>query len=134
GVDMQIAEAPIATILDGLRKGEIECSIFNWTYCLNALEPDPSDTLSTKGGSNFPHFKNDEMDKLIADGLQKVDPKDRKPFYDRIQEIFVEEVPVLYLQFDQWMEPFARRLEGVPDKILSSGEWIDAYKWSKQNG
>ncbi|MCX6045661.1 MAG: ABC transporter substrate-binding protein [Chloroflexi bacterium] len=134
GVDMQIAEAPIAAILEGLRKGDIDCSIFNWTYCLNALEPDPSDTLSTKGGNNFSHFSNAEMDKLIADGLQKVDPKERKPFYDRIQEIFVEEVTVLYLQFDQWLEPFARRLEGVPDSVVSAGEWIDADKWTKQNG
>jgi peptide/nickel transport system substrate-binding protein len=135
GVDMQIAEAPIAAILEGLRKGDIDCSIFNWTYCVNALEPDPTDTLSSKGGSNFSHFKNDEMDKLITDGLQKVDAKDRKPIYDRIQEIFVEEATVLYLQFDQWMEPFAQRLEGVPDKILNGGgEWIDGHKWTKQNG
>ncbi|CAN5528562.1 peptide-binding protein [soil metagenome] len=134
GVDMQLTEAPIVAILDGLRKGTIDCSIFNWGYCVSALEPDASAVLSAKGGDNFSHFENAEMDKLIADGLQKVDPKERKPIYDRIQEIFVDEVPVLYLQFDQWMEPFSRRLEGVPDKVVNPIEWISSFQWSKQNG
>jgi ABC-type transport system substrate-binding protein len=55
------------------------------------------------------------MDELCAQGLQIVDPAERKPIYDRIQEIFVEEVPVLYLQFDTWMLPFATRIEGLPE-------------------
>ena len=55
------------------------------------------------------------MDELLAIGLLEVDPEKRNPFYNRIQEIFVEEVPVLYLQFDTWMLPFAVRIEGLPD-------------------
>ncbi|MEZ4610141.1 MAG: hypothetical protein R2838_07815 [Caldilineaceae bacterium] len=31
---------------------------------------------------------------LIEEGVTNVNPEDRKPIYDRIQEIFVEEVPV----------------------------------------
>lgn len=115
GVDMQIAEAPVAEILEAMRSGTMEMSIFNWTYNSGALEPDPTDTLTSTGGNNFPHFKNAEMDELCAQGLQIVDPAERKPIYDRIQEIFVEEVPVLYLQFDTWMLPFATRIEGLPE-------------------
>src|SRR5262249_33552776 len=114
GVDMQIAEAPIAEILEGLRTGKLDCSIFNWSYNVNELEPDPTDTLSSKGGNNFSQFKNAEMDDLCTKGLQEVDSAKRKPIYDRIQEIFVEEVPVLYLQYDTWMVPFSKRVEGFP--------------------
>lgn len=115
GVDMQIAEAPVAEILEAMRKGTMECSIFNWTYNSGVLEPDATDTLSTAGGNNFPHFNNKEMDELLSKGLQEVDPAKRQPIYDRIQEIFAEEVPVLYLQYDTWMLPFAVRVEGRPD-------------------
>lgn len=115
GVDMQLAEAPVAEILEAMRSGSMEMSIFNWTYNSGVLEPDPTDTLTSSGGNNFPHFANAEMDELCAQGLQKVDPAERKPIYDRIQEIFVEEVPVLYLQFDTWMLPFATSVEGLPD-------------------
>jgi peptide/nickel transport system substrate-binding protein len=116
GVEMQIAEAPVAEILTAMREGAMEMSIFNWTYNSGVLEPDCTDTLSSTGGNNFPHFKNAEMDELLSQGLQEVDPAKRKPIYDRIQDIFVEEVPVLYLQVDTWMLPFAAsRLEGLPD-------------------
>lgn len=120
GVEMKIAEAPVAEILEGMRKGTIECSIFNWTYNSGVLEPDATDTLGSTGGNNFPHFKNKEMDELLSKGLQEVDPAKRKPIYDRIQEIFAEEVPVLYLQFDTWMLPFAARVEGRPDSTQNT--------------
>lgn len=114
GVEMQIVEAPVAEILEAMRSGTMEMSIFNWTYG-GVLSPDPTDTLSSTGGNNFPHFKNAEMDKLCAEGLQVVDPEKRKPFYHRIQEIFVEEVPVLYLQYDTWMLPFSTTIDGLPE-------------------
>lgn len=115
GVEMQLTEAPVAEILEAMRAGTMEMSIFNWTYNSGVLEPDCMDTLSSTGGNNFPHFKNAEMDDLLAKGLQEVDPEKRKPIYNRVQEIFVEEVPVLYLQFDTWMLPFAKRVGGLPD-------------------
>lgn len=120
GLDMQLAEAPVAEILEAMRTGTMEMSIFNWTYCVGALEPDPTDTLTSGGGNNFPHFKNAEMDELCAQGLQKVDPAERKPIYERIQEIFVDEVPVLYLQYDTWMLPFATRVEGLPESTANT--------------
>ena len=120
GVDMQLAEAPVAEILEAMRGGTMEMSIFNWTYNSGVLEPDATDTLSSVGGNNFPHFKNAEMDELCSQGLQKVEPAERKPIYDRIQEIFAEEVPVLYLQYDTWMLPFAVRIEGLPDATTNT--------------
>ena len=120
GVEMQLAEAPVAEILEAMRSGTMEMSIFNWTYNSGVLEPDATDTLSSVGGNNFPHFKNAEMDELCSQGLQKVEPAERKPIYDRIQEIFAEEVPVLYLQYDTWMLPFAVRIEGLPDATTNT--------------
>ncbi len=135
GIDMQISEAPVAEILEAMRKGSMEMSIFNWTYCIGVLEPDPTDTLSSSGGNNFPHFKNAEMDELCAKGLQEVDPAKRKPIYERIQEIFVEEVPVLYLQYDTWLLPFATRVQGLPDATANT---YPLYSYTvaltKQNG
>ncbi len=135
GLDMQITEAPVAEILEAMRQGGTEMSIFNWTYNNGVLEPDCTDTLTSSGGSNFPHFNNEEMDELCSKGLQEVDPAKRKPIYDRIQEIFAEEVPVLYLQFDQWMVPFAMRVEGLPDSTFNTDP-IHYYllPLMKQNG
>ncbi|MFN2200004.1 MAG: ABC transporter substrate-binding protein [Caldilineaceae bacterium] len=130
GIDMQLEEAPIATILDSMRAGSMDASIFNWTYG-STPEPDPFSTLHSDGGNNFAQFRNEQMDALIEAGIAEVDPDKRKPIYDQIQDLFVEEVPVLYLQFDEWMNVFSTRVEGLPENPLSSDEiYLTARKMS----
>lgn len=118
GVDMQLAEAPVSAILEGLRNGTLESSLFNWTFGTTP-EPDPFATLHSDGGNNFNRYFNDEMDQLIEEGLNVVNPEERRPIYYRIQEIFAEDVPCLYLQFDEWINPFSARIGGLPENPLS---------------
>ncbi|MEZ4730296.1 MAG: ABC transporter substrate-binding protein [Caldilineaceae bacterium] len=114
GVDMQLAEAPISAILEGLRNGSTEASLFNWTY--GSVDPDPSATLHSTGGQNWNSFENARVDELIDQGLQLVDPEQRRPLYHEIQQIVVEEVPMLYLQWDDWYNVFTSRVKGLPEK------------------
>ncbi len=130
GIDMQLAEAPVASILESMRNGSMDSSLFNWTYGTTP-EPDPFSTLHSDGGNNFCHFSNARMDELIEAGTTVVDPDERKPIYDEIQEIFVEEVPCLYLQFDEWMNVFAARIQGLPEKPLSGDPiYFRANEWT----
>ncbi|MEM7531267.1 MAG: ABC transporter substrate-binding protein [Chloroflexota bacterium] len=113
GVDMQLAEAPISTILEGLRQGTVDAALFNWTY--GSVDPDPSNILRSDGGQNWNSFRNDRVDELIDAGLAVADPEQRKPIYDEIQEIVTEEVPMLYLQWDEWMNVFTGRVSDLPE-------------------
>lgn len=121
GVDMQLAEAPVASILEGMRNGTMEASLFNWTYGTTP-EPDPFATLHSEGGNNFCSFRNEQMDALIDQGVTIVNPEDRQPIYYQIQELFVDEVPCLYLQFDEWMNPFSTRIKGLPENPLNGDQ------------
>ena len=47
-----------------------------------------------------------------------MDPEKRQPIYYEIQEIFVEEVPVLYLQIDFWHNLFGAKVKGLPEEAL----------------
>lgn len=130
GIEVQLAEAPVASILEGLRAGTMESSIFNWTYNTGAIEPDAFSTLHSTGGNNFNQFKNEEMDRLLEEGLKTVAPEARKVIYDRVQEIFVEEVPCLYLQFDEWLNVFSSRVKGLPVDPKASTVWFyRAHEW-----
>ena len=135
GIDMQLAEAPVASILESMRNGTMDASLFNWTYNTNAVEPDPFSTLHTDGGNNFCRYSNPRMDELIAQGVQIVDPEERRAIYDEIQEIFVDEVPCLFLQFDDWLIPFNLRVEGLPeDPKASTVYYVRANQWRLGNG
>ena len=62
------------------------------------------------------------MDELIEQGVQVVDPQKRLPIYHEIQDLFCEEVPCLYLQFDEWKNPFSIRVKGLPEHPLLGDE------------
>jgi len=128
GIEMTIEEAPVASILTGLRECTMDAGIFNWTY--GSLDPDPYSTLHTDGGNNFACFDNPRMDELIEKGVQVADPDKRQPIYYEIQEIFVEEVPVLYLQIDDWYALFSVKVKGLPEEAVSTTQiYRTAWQW-----
>jgi len=116
GVEMRLAEAPVASILQGLREGTLEASLFNWTHG-SLVDPSPAGTLRSDGGDNFTRYNNPEMDRLIDEGLTIVDPELRRPIYNRTQELYAEDVPALILHYNQGINVFASSMTGLPDEI-----------------
>ena len=133
GIDMQIEEAPVATILEQMRSGEMDAALFNWTYGGDDGDPDASVTLLSDGTNNFSQFTNDRVDELIVQGRQEPDPELRQPIYQEIQQIVAEEVPFLYMMFWDGFNHFSNRIKGLPESALTADPiyskayqfWID---------
>lgn len=131
GVEMLLAEAPLATVQQGLVDGSIDASLFNWTMG-TVVDPNPQATLTSNGGNNYNRFRNEEMDRLVQQGVAVVDPALRKPIYDRTQELFAEEVPCLILHYNQSMSVFANTVRGLPENVLTSDPlWFRGHEYSK---
>jgi peptide/nickel transport system substrate-binding protein len=120
GIEMEIQEAPLATIQEGQRDGTVDASLYNWTYGGSWGEPDPTATLHSTARNNWNLWRNDRVDELIAEGLRRVDTADRKEAYDEIQEIVAEEAPMLFMMFWDWFNHWSMRVQGLPepDEIL----------------
>jgi peptide/nickel transport system substrate-binding protein len=130
GIDMKIQEAPVATITEKLHKGEMDASLFNWTYGGTYGDPDPSVTLRSDGGNNWSHFTNAKVDSLIDAGLRETDPAKRKPIYSEIQKIVAEEVPFLYMMYWDWFNIFTKRIKGLPKTALVGSQlYRKANEW-----
>lgn len=128
GVDMQIEEAPVATILEQMPKGEMDAAIFEWTYGVS--EPDATQTLKTGEVNNWSQFENARVDELLAQGLLEVDPEVRAPIYKEIQAIVAEEVPFLFLLYRDWYQIFNNRVQGLPEAPLDFFiVYAGAYKY-----
>jgi peptide/nickel transport system substrate-binding protein len=133
GIDMQLEEAPVAAILEGLRSGTMQASLFNWTYGGNSGEPDASVTLRSDGGNNFSSFRNERMDELLDQGLAETDPEARKAIYNEIQQIVAEEVPFLFMMYWDWYNIFSNRVEGLADNVLNGSQYYNkAHLWGLQ--
>src|SRR5262249_6475997 len=130
GIDMKLQEAPVATITEKMHKGEMDASLYNWTYGGSYGDPDPSVTLRSNGGNNWSHFSNARVDGLIDAGLREVDPAKRKAMYSEIQKIVAEEVPFLYMMYWDWFNIFTRRVKGLPKTALVGSQlYRKANEW-----
>lgn len=99
-VEMTIKNMPASVVWgDYTVKSEFDTLMVGWDAL---LYPDPdygdriiSTSIPAKGGSgsNYVQYENPEIDELCAKGVATVKQEDRKPIYDRIQEILLEDLP-----------------------------------------
>jgi peptide/nickel transport system substrate-binding protein len=120
GIEMQIEEQPVASILAGFGTGEVEASIFNWTYGGGSGEPDARTSLKTGAARNFSKYSNPLVDELLDQGVATTDPDERKAIYSEIQKIVAEDVPFLYVMFWEWIEIWSTRVKGLPESIVNT--------------
>lgn len=51
-------------------------------------------------GLNYTHFKNNEFDMLYEKSLKTIDQKEKIKIYQRMDQILVEEAPIIFLYYD----------------------------------
>ncbi|MCC6971628.1 MAG: ABC transporter substrate-binding protein [Phycisphaerales bacterium] len=130
GIQMNLEEAPVATILEQMRAGTMDSSVFNWTYGGGFGDPDDGGTLESTGASNFSHFSNARVDELLAQGRTEIDPAARVAIYNEVQQIFADEVPFLFMMFWDWYTFINTRVKGVPESAQTADAiYTNAYKW-----
>jgi peptide/nickel transport system substrate-binding protein len=122
GMDMQIQEATVDTILEAMTAGEMDMSLFNWTYGGNNGDPDARDTLATGGANNFSNFSNERVDELLNQGVTEQDEAKRIEMYKEIQAIIAEEVPFIYLLVFTGFSYYANTIKGLPESVLNSDQ------------
>lgn len=102
-----------AFLKEYLDKHNFEAVIMSWTV---PIEPDLYDVWNsskTKPGElNFISYKNEEVDQLIDQARFTLDQPTRKKALDRIQEIFYDEVPYVFLYVPDALPVFSSRIIG----------------------
>ncbi len=120
GMDMQLQEATVDTILEAMVAGDMDMSLFNWTYGGSDGDPDARDTLSTDGANNFSNFSNERVDELLTNGVTEQDEAKRIEMYKEIQAIVAEEVPFIYIMVWSGFSFFSNSIQGLPESVLQS--------------
>lgn len=128
GIEMILEEAPVASILEGMRAGTMDCSLFNWTY--GSSDPDATVNLATGGGNNFSQYSNARVDELLVAGLAETDLEARQAIYYEIQEIVAEEVPFIYMMYWDGFSVFSGRVQGLPESATNGDRiYRTAHEW-----
>ncbi|APM39607.1 ABC transporter substrate-binding protein [Clostridium kluyveri] len=95
------------------------------------MNPDISSILKTGFGLNLSQYSNAEMDSLLTSGLNQIDPAQVKATYDRVQEIFAQDLPCPSIYVQNQLRAVNKRV--TYGKPKNYGMFIDVYKWDVQS-
>ena len=115
GINVHIRSVEWAAFInDFINKRRFETLLLSW----NTLEdPDLSDvwhsSRADNGGLNFMGFRNAEADEMLERGAASFDRNERKPLYDRLQEILHEEQPYTFLYVPYALPIVQARIRGI---------------------
>ena len=117
-----------AFIKEFVDKGRFDAIILGWNIL---QDPDIYDvwhsSQAVDGGLNFTRYVNPELDELLEQGRHLVDQADRKPIYDRVQEILHDEVPYCFLYVPMSLPIVQARIQNI--KAAPAGISYNSEKW-----
>jgi peptide/nickel transport system substrate-binding protein len=117
-----------AFIKEFIDKGRFDAIILGW----NILQ-DPDiynvwhSSKAVDGGLNFIRYINPELDDLLERGRHLVREEERKPIYDRVQEILHDEVPYCFLYIPMSLPIVQARIQNI--KAAPAGIGYNSEKW-----
>jgi len=117
-----------AFIKEFIDKGRFDAIILGW----NILQ-DPDiynvwhSSQAVDGGLNFIRYVNPELDDLLERGRHLVREADRKPIYDRVQEILHDDVPYCFLYVPMSLPIAQARIRNI--KAAPAGIGYNSEKW-----
>lgn len=83
--------------------------------------------MTPPNGWNSWRWSNPEADKLMDEGLVVTQFEDRKPIYDKLQEIIADDVPVVYLYYPMDIHAMNNRLKNA-EPVPVGIEW-NIWDW-----
>ena len=123
-IDVEIEVLEWGAYLDQTAEGLHDMFILGWVtvtgdadYGMYALLH--SSNVGAPGNRSF--YRNDRVDELLDQGRRETDPEDRVGLYHEVQEILIDEAPMLNLYHPQWMIALADEVEGYshhPDNSM----------------
>lgn len=112
-----------AFLKEYLDKQNFEAIVMGWTIPIEPELYDVWNSSKTKPGEfNFVSYHNEEVDSLIDQARFTLDREVQKKAYDRIQEIFYEDVPYVFLYIPDALPAISSRVVGPEVTPAGVGE------------
>ena len=137
GVDLELSNFS-PTVLYGtyedngiLKRGKFDVAMYAW---LSSPAPSRREALYAStaippAGQNHPRYVNDELTKLLEEGGNETDSAKREEIYHRVQDILVDEAPVVPLFWYTAIDPVTTRLHNFRPNATQSADTWNAAQW-----
>lgn len=139
GVAMTIQNLPPAVMWgDYWIKSQFETAIVGLNFMVGP-DPDVSNYFAsseiaakTGAGQNTMQYSNPEVDRLLAEGANELDPAKRVPIYQRLEQVMRDDLPFLPQHQYALVEGTKAKLTGYQPNInVRLNTWnIQAWRWA----
>lgn len=137
GIDLELGNfSPTVlygTYEDGgiLKRGKFDVAMYAW---LSSPAPSRREALYASTsvppyGQNHPRFIHEELTRLLERGSTESDAAARDNVYRRVQEILVDEAPVVPLFWYTAIDPVTTRLQNFRPNATQSADTWNAARW-----
>jgi len=125
GIRMTIRRLEWATFLENLTKRQFDAVTLGWAM---PPEQDPYQVWHSSGadqGSNYPAYKNEEVDRILEEARMEFDAGKRNAMYRKLHAILHEDQPYTFLFVRQALAAVDKRFRNVNTYPLGprSREW-----------
>ncbi|GMV93932.1 MAG: hypothetical protein AMXMBFR82_37100 [Candidatus Hydrogenedentota bacterium] len=125
GIEMNIRFIEWATFIENLTKREFDAVTLSWAIPPNSDPYQIWHSTQAEKGSNYPGYKNPEIDKLLEDIRLEFDRDKRIPMFHRVHEILHEDQPYIFLWSLKALAAVDKRFHGVHVYRLG----LDVSEW-----
>jgi len=114
-----------------LKRGKFDVAMYAW---LSSPAPSRREALYASTsippyGQNHPRFVSAELTSLLEQGSTESDAAKRDEVYRRVQEILVDEAPVIPLFWYTAIDPVTTRLKNFRPNATQSADTWNAAQW-----
>ncbi len=129
GIEVKIRTVEWAAFVNNfINKKDFEAVLLGWSIGIDPNQIDVWNSKKTEAPQlNFISYKNEEVDKLLELGVSTFDPKERKKYYDKFQEIIAEDQPYTFLWVQDTLNMIQARFHGI--KPAPAGIGYNFTKW-----
>lgn len=132
GMKVKLEFMDFPTLMNLLEKQELDMALLGTSTGM--VDPDSNiypffnSSQLRPTGWNTASFKDSKIDELLEAGAVETDQSKRKQIYDEVQEIAVDELPYIYLYYEQSIGAVSKDLKNaVPNQV--GIEW-NIYDWT----
>lgn len=111
GFDISLRATEFATLLAENVAGNFDMSLQGWS---GRIDPDANihPFVGSDGANNDQHYRNDEVDALLAEARTLPDTDARKALYDQTRDILKNDLPLIYLYHIKYFYTMRTGIEG----------------------
>ena len=127
-IDLELVKLPPSTLVERYTKGEIPMWFFNDMAIVPDFAYVANLWLNSASVTDYPHFKDAEVDALINADLKSTDEPKRLADSQRVQEIFMKAAPWVFLMNPGYQLATRADVKGYAWYTPNSNNWYDFHK------